>query len=106
MSTSMHPAAVYLHTEKSGDVLIDVHVVVNAARTHADGIHDQALRMRLHAPPVDGKANQALLHWVADQLGIARSHVALVRGQTAKRKQLRVQAHAVSGADWAALERV
>ena len=101
----MHPSAVYLHTEKSGNVLIDVHVVVNAARTHADGIHDQALRMRLHAPPVDGKANQALLHWIADQLGIARSQLELVRGHTAKRKQLRVSAQAATSANWAALER-
>ena len=100
----MHPAAVYLHTETSGAVLIDVHVVVNAARTHADGIHDQALRMRVHAPPVDGKANQSLVHWVADRLGIARSHVELVRGHTAKRKQLRVQPHAVHSANWTALE--
>ena len=97
--------AVYLHVEKSGAVLIDVHVVVNAARTHSDGIHDQALRMRLHAPPVDGKANQALLHWVADRLDIARAHIELVRGHTAKRKQLRVQACAVGSADWDALGR-
>ena len=101
----MHPSAVYLHTEKSGDVLIDVHVVVNAALTQVDGIHDQALRIRLHAPPVDGKANQALLRWVADQLGIARSQLELVRGHTAKRKQLRVQAGAVNSANWTALER-
>ena len=101
----MHPSAVYLHTEKSGDVLIDVHVVVNAALTQVDGIHDQALRVRLHAPPVDGKANQALLRWVADQLGIARSQLELVRGHTAKRKQLRVQAGAVNSANWTALER-
>ena len=96
---------VYLHPERSGAVLIDVHVVVNAARTHADGIHDAALRMRLHAPPVDGKANQALITWIADQLGIARTHIELVRGQTAKRKQLRVQACAVASANWSALER-
>ena len=105
MPASMHPSAVYLHTEKSGDVLINVHVVVNAALTQADGIHDQALRVRLHAPPVDGKANQALLRWVADQLGIARSQLELVRGHTAKRKQLRVQAGAVNSANWTALER-
>lgn len=101
----MTPDAVYLHVEKSGAVLIDVHVVVNAARTQGDGIHDDALRMRLHAPPVDGKANQALLHWMADRLGIARTHIALVRGHTAKRKQLRVQASAVGNADWDALAR-
>ena len=99
----MHPALSYLHDEKTGAVLIDVHVVPNAARTQADGLHDGALRVRLHAPPVDGKANQALIVWLADVLGIAKSNITLVRGQTAKRKQLRVDATASARANWAAL---
>lgn len=99
----MRPATPYLRDEKTGAVLIDVHVVPNAARTQADGLHDGALRVRLHAPPVDGKANQALIAWLADSLGIAKSQIELVRGQTAKRKQLRVSAAASTNADWSAL---
>ena len=83
--------------------MVDIHVIPNASRTQADGAHDGALRVRLHAPPVDGKANQALMAWLADTLQIAKRDVTLVRGQTSKRKQLRVSAAACMKADWAAL---
>ena len=97
------PAVSYLRLEKDGSVIVDIHVIPNAARTQADGTHDGALRVRLHAPPVDGKANIALGAWLANTLGIAKSHVALVRGQTSKRKQWRVAAKVCSDAHWQAL---
>jgi uncharacterized protein (TIGR00251 family) len=98
-----HPQAPYIRLEKTGAVMVDIHVIPNASRTQADGAHDGALRVRLHAPPVDGKANQALMAWLADTLQIAKRDVTLVRGQTSKRKQLRVSAAACMKADWAAL---
>jgi uncharacterized protein len=97
------PDVAYLRVEKAGDVIVDIHVIPNASRTQADGIHDGALRVRLHAPPVDGKANLALMAWLADTLDIAKRHVTLVRGQTSKRKQLRIAATACETAKWAAL---
>ena len=99
----MLPPVTWLRAEKSGDVIVDIHVIPNAARTQAEGVHDGALRVRLHAPPVDGKANLALMAWLADTLGIAKRDVALVRGQTSKRKQLRVSAAACAKAQWQAL---
>jgi uncharacterized protein (TIGR00251 family) len=90
----------FLKRDTAGSVFIDVHVIPNARRTHADGMHDGALRVRLHAPPVDGKANQALVQWLAQTLGIAKSHVSLARGHTSKRKQLLVSAGAAAEAQW------
>ena len=98
------PSTSYLRSEKTGAVIVDIHVIPNASRTQADGEHDGALRVRLHAPPVDGKANLALIAWLADVLNIAKRDVELVRGQTSKRKQLRVSAAACSKANWAALK--
>ena len=69
-----------------------VSVVPNAKRTGADGLHDGALRVRLAAPPVDGKANDTLVAWLADELGLPRRRVTLVRGQTARRKWLELDA--------------
>ena len=97
------PEVSYLRLEKDGSVIVDVHVIPNAARTQADGTHDGALRVRLHAPPVDGKANIALGVWLADTLDVAKSQVTLVRGQTSKRKQWRVAASACANAQWLAL---
>ena len=100
----MIPSRSFLITDKQGDVLLDIHVIPNASRTQADGTHDGALRVRLHAPPVDGKANQALVKWLADTLGIAKSQIDWVRGQSSKRKQLKIQASAAAQANWAALD--
>jgi hypothetical protein len=75
----------------------------NAAKTQAQGLHDGALRVRLHAPPVDGKANLALQAWLADVLGIPRAGIRLIRGDTARRKQLRVSAAHAAQAEWARL---
>ena len=97
------PTTTYLRLEKTGAVIVDIHVIPNASCTQADDEHDGALRVRLHAPPVDGKANLALQTWLADALGIAKRDVELIRGQTSKRKQLRVSAAACGKADWSAL---
>ena len=67
----MLPPVTWLRAEKSGDVIVDIHVIPNAARTQAEGVHDGALRVRLHAPPVDGKANLALMAWLATSLSVA-----------------------------------
>ncbi|HSW07858.1 DUF167 domain-containing protein [Aquabacterium sp.] len=76
-----------LRAQGEGCVL-DVSVSPNAKRTAADGLHDGALRVRLAAPPVDGKANQCLIDWLADELGCPKRAVTLLRGQTSRRKQL------------------
>ena len=94
------PEACFLRLEKTGAVIVDIHVIANAARTVASGLHDGALRVRLNAPPVDGKANSTLVQWLAQELDIPRAQVELIRGQTSKRKQLRVSATAAMTARW------
>jgi uncharacterized protein (TIGR00251 family) len=94
------PDCAFLRLDKAKDVWVDIHVIPNAAHTHADGLHDGALRVRLHAPPVDGKANTALIAWLALSLGIAKSQIELMRGQTSKRKQLKIKASATIAAKW------
>ncbi len=80
--------------------VLRVVVTPNAPRTAADGLHDGQLRVRLHAPPVDGKANEALVAWLAGELGLPRRAVALLRGDTARRKVLTVAAPTAAVAAW------
>ena len=47
-----------------------VAVIPNAKRTEAIGLHDGCLRVRLQAPPLEGRANDALVAWIASQLGL------------------------------------
>jgi uncharacterized protein len=82
--------------------VLDVSVVPGAARTEPVGLHDGALRVRLAAPPVDGKANEALLAWLADELGCARRHVVLQRGRASRRKQVAIGVPASQVAQWLA----
>jgi uncharacterized protein len=79
-------------TRRGDALLLDVIVSPNARRTRADGLHDGALRVRLVAPPVDGKANALLLDWLAAGLGLPRRRLRLVRGETARRKQIALDA--------------
>ena len=77
-----------------------VSVVPNAKRTGVDGLHDGALRVRLAAPPVDGKANETLVAWLAAELGVPRRRIELVRGQTARRKWLALDVEPAALAAW------
>ena len=63
----------------------------NARRSGADGLHDGALRVRCRAAG-GRQANEALLAWLAEALGLRRRDLALVRGQTARRKWVEIAA--------------
>lgn len=79
-----------------------VHVLPQAPRTGADGWQDSALRVRLAAPPIDGKANEALVAWMAAELGLPRRAVHVLRGAASRHKQLAIAADAGLVAAWLA----
>ena len=79
---------------------LTVAVVPNARRTGADGLHDNALRVRLVAPPVEGQANDALVDWLADGLHLPRRAVRVVRGAASRRKAVEIDAPLASVQAW------
>ena len=76
--------------EDSDGIVLTLHIQPGAKRTEVAGIHGEALKIRLAAPPVDGKANEALIAFVAKTLGVPKSRVELVSGQTSRAKRVRV----------------
>ena len=85
----MNPSTPLPCLSARGDgVLLQVSVMPNARRTQVDGLHDGALRVRLAAPPIEGRANAALVAWLARSLGVPRRDVELLRGDTSRRKQV------------------
>ena len=54
---------------------LTLHIQPGARKTEVVGLHGDALKIRLAAPPVDGKANAALIAFIADRLGLAKSAV-------------------------------
>jgi uncharacterized protein (TIGR00251 family) len=61
-----------------------------ASRSELAGRHGDAIKVRLAAPPVDGAANEALLRFLADRLGVTRGAVALLSGQTGRSKRVEI----------------
>jgi len=67
---------------------IHVHVQPGASRSELAGEHGDALRVRIRARAVEGAANDALIEFLADRLGLARRDVRLIRGDKSRRKSL------------------
>ena len=81
-------------------VLLQLSVMPNAKRTEIDGLHDGALRVRLAAPPIDGRANEALIAWLAKALGIPKRDVEVLRGEASRRKQVAIAVSYDVAAAW------
>lgn len=75
---------------EGSDVVLALYVQPGAKRTELAGRHGEALKIRLAAPPVDGRANACLIAFIAQTLGIAKSRIELVRGAASRAKRLRV----------------
>lgn len=75
--------------------LLELHVQPGAKTTSTMGEHGGRLKLKIAAAPVDNKANAHLLAWLAAQLGVPKSSVRLVRGETSRQKTVAVsgQAH-------------
>ena len=67
-------------------VFLSCHVQPGAKRTAVSGVYGTSLKIALAAPPVDGKANKELCVYLAKKLGLAKSAVTLVSGQTSRDK--------------------
>ena len=70
-----------------------------ASRTEIAGLHGNEIRIRLAAPPVDGAANEALIRFVAERLGVARARVAITAGATARSKTVTVTGVTLAAAE-------
>ena len=80
-----------LRVETRGRVIrVSVHVQPRATRSEVVGLHGSALKVRLHAPPVDGAANEALVEMMADVLGVPRRAVRIVAGLSSRAKTVEI----------------
>jgi uncharacterized protein (TIGR00251 family) len=86
--------------QQSGDdVVLVLHVQPGAKKTEVAGQHGDSLKIRLAAPPVDGKANDCLVAFLAETLGVAKSRITLVAGASSRAKRLRVAGVSVAAAE-------
>jgi hypothetical protein len=77
--------------EDAAGVLLQVHLQPGARRTEVCGEHGGRLKIAIAAPPLEGRANEALVRWLAAQLGLPRRQLCLVAGERSRDKTLRAE---------------
>ena len=77
-------------TETSDAIIFEVRVTTRAASVGIAGEYEGAVKVRLSSPPVDGAANVELIRLISKALGVSKSSVSIVSGETSKTKRLRV----------------
>ncbi len=66
------------------------HVQPKACRDALVGLYGERLKVQISAPPVDGKANNHLLKYIAKEFGVAKARVSLIRGESSRQKTLAI----------------
>ncbi len=83
---------------------LDIHAQPGAKQTAYVGLYGEALKIRLAAPPVDGKANEVLLRFLAQAFQVPLAQVRLCSGHSGRRKRVAITGSALSVAQVFALE--
>ena len=78
----------YLSTLPEGKVLLRLHIQPKASKNRIVGFHDGCLKIAVAAPPVEGKANKALVGFLADIFGIPARDVVITSGAQSRKKQV------------------
>ena len=71
-------------------ITLSLHVQPGAKRTEFAGQHGERLKIRLAAPPVDGKANAALIEFLAEHYAVPRKNVSIEAGLSSRQKRVAI----------------
>jgi uncharacterized protein (TIGR00251 family) len=81
-------------------ITLKIHLLPRASRDEICGLHGDAIKVKVTAPPIEGKANKALQRFIAEKLNLASSQVEIMAGRRSREKILRI-----SGISRAAMEK-
>ncbi|MGB1109574.1 MAG: DUF167 family protein [Gammaproteobacteria bacterium] len=84
-------ATVNWFERKGADIRLLLLIQPKASRNEWSGIHDERLRLRIKAPPVDGAANEQLCAFLAKQFGVGKRQVHIESGMSGRRKRVRIE---------------
>lgn len=85
----------YRFDDKKNLLSLTLYIQPGAKRTEVAGLHGEALKIRIAAPPVDGAANEALLDFLKKAFGVPGSNVTLKHGASGRSKVVEIQSPAV-----------
>ena len=77
-------------SEPEEKCILKVRVQPKASRNHVDGYEEGTLRLRVTAPPTEGKANAGVIALLAKTLGVGKSKLQIIRGQSSRDKMVTV----------------
>ena len=80
------------HYWENGALILLLHLQPKASQDAWAGLHGDRLKLRITAPPVDGKANQHLIAWLAKEFAVSKTACVLVCGETGRQKKVAIQA--------------
>jgi len=80
----------WITATKTG-VMLSVHACPRAAHNAVQGLHGDAVKIRLRAPPADGKANDALITFLSRILDVSARNLIIVAGHSSRRKRVAVE---------------
>ncbi len=72
-------------------VVLSLHCQPGAKASRVVGLHDDRLKLQLQAPPLENRANEALVAWLADQLSLPRKQIEILTGHTNRQKRVLVR---------------
>lgn len=84
------------HRIEGNAVILTLHVQPGAKRSEVAGLHGDALKIRLAAPPIEGRANEALLRFVAELFAVPLRNVELLSGAQSRHKRVKITGSAIT----------
>ena len=82
----------------ANSAVLPIRVIPRSPRTRVDGMRGDAILIRLAAPPVEGAANDALIAFLSDALGLPRRNFQIVSGEKSRDKRVSVAGMDVASA--------
>jgi len=76
------------------DLILRCHLQPKASRDEISGLHGDSVKIRIAAPPIEGRANAALVKFLAKTFGVAKRDVSIISGELGREKRVRIHAPA------------
>lgn len=71
-------------------LIINCHLQPRASKDEFVGLHGQSLKIRIKAPPIDGKANDYLMKFLAKQFGVSKRSITIISGELSREKRIKI----------------
>jgi len=76
---------------QAGDLILSCHLQPKASKDEFAGLHGDSVKIRITAPPIEGRANAHLLKFIGKQFGVAKSRVTIISGELGRQKRVLIE---------------